>query len=91
MDKLIGFVWFEISGSSEEELSNTGYDTDLQPPESYRNRKMLMIRGVGGARKAILILACIIAPFLFIFLFIRHGGSDGPSCQIYASREVSCP
>jgi len=48
---------------------------------------MLMIRGVGGARKAVVIGACIIAP-LFLLFVLRHGSSDGASCQIFASREV---
>lgn len=49
---------------------------------------MLMVRGVGG-RKALLVLLCVLAPFVFIFLLVRSGGSSEPgSCQIFTSREV---
>lgn len=51
-------------------------------------RKMLMIRGVGSARKAVLVVLCVLTPFVFIFLLVRSGNDPG-SCQIFTSREVS--
>lgn len=49
---------------------------------------MLMIRGVGSARKAVLVVLCVLTPFVFIFLLVRSGNDPG-SCQIFTSREVS--
>lgn len=56
-----------------------------------RTRKMLMIRnmGVWGAKKAVVIVVCVLTPFVFIFLLVRSGSNDPGSCQIFTSREVS--
>ena len=54
-----------------------------------RCNMMFVIRGVGGFRRVLVILFCILVPFSFIFLIRGGGNNESSPRQMITSREVS--